>query len=79
MKITIDIHGYTVEQARREIEKTIAKAPKGTEEVIVIHGYHSGTKLKDLLSSPNGIRSRRISRRKYSMNQGQTTLELYND
>jgi hypothetical protein len=79
MNLTIDIHGFTVEEAKREIERTIAKAPKGTTEIIVIHGYHSGSKLKDLLSNPNGIRSKRIKRRKYSMNQGQTIIELYSD
>ena len=76
---TIDIHGYTVDEARREIEKTIAKLDNTYNEVIVIHGYHGGNSLKNLLSSPNGIRSKRIKRRKYSMNQGQTVLELYID
>ena len=77
MKITIDIHGFTVAEAKKEIERAIAKAPNEVNEVVVVHGYHNGTRLKDLLSNPNGIRSKRIKRRKYSMNQGQTVLELY--
>lgn len=77
MQKTIDIHGYTVEEARREIEKTIAKLEDNITELVVIHGFHSGNRLKKLLSSPNGIRSNRIKRRKYSMNQGETILELY--
>ncbi len=77
MQITIDIHGYTVDEAKREIERTIAKLDKNITEVIVIHGYHGGNRLKELLRNPNGIRSNRIRRRKYSMNQGETILELY--
>lgn len=78
MRKTIDIHGYTVDEARIFIEKTIAKLDKNVTELVVIHGYHGGNQLKNLLSSPNGIRSKRISRRKYSMNQGETILELTN-
>lgn len=77
MRKTIDIHGYTVEEAKKYIEQTIAKLDKGVTELVVIHGFHSGNQLKNLLSNPNGIRSRRICRRKYTMNQGETILELY--
>lgn len=73
----IDIHGYTVEEAKRYIEKTIANLDKDVTELVVIHGYHGGNQLKNLLSNPNGIRSKRIRRRKYTMNQGETILELY--
>lgn len=73
---TIDIHGYTVEEARRYIEKTIAKLDPNVTEMVVIHGYHGGNQLKNLLRSTNGIRSKRINRRKYTMNQGETILEL---
>ncbi len=78
MTKTIDIHGYTVEEARTYIEKTIAKLDSKVTELIVVHGYHGGNNLKKLLSNPNGIRSKRIRRRKYTMNQGETILELYN-
>ncbi len=77
MTKTIDIHGYPVEEARKHIEQTIAKLDKNITELVVIHGYHGGNQLKNLLSSPNGIRSKKIKRRKYSMNQGETVLELY--
>jgi hypothetical protein len=77
MRITIDIHGYTVDEAKREIERTIAKSDKNVTEIVVIHGYHGGSRLKDLIQNPNGIRSNRIRRRKYTMNQGETILELY--
>lgn len=77
MTKTIDIHGYTVNEAKKYIEQTIAKLDKNVTELVVIHGYHGGNQLKNLLRNPNGIRSRRIRRRKYTMNQGETILELY--
>lgn len=77
MQKTIDIHGYTVDEAKREIERTIVKLDKSVTELIVIHGFRNGNRLKELLSNPNGIRSNRIRRRKYTMNQGETILVLY--
>ncbi len=76
MEITIDLHGYTVNEAKREIERTIAKSGKDVTDIILIHGYHRGDALKEFVRSPNGIRSKRIGRRKYTMNQGQTIIEL---
>lgn len=76
MEITIDLHGYTVNEAKREIERTIAKASKEVTEIVLIHGYNRGDALKEFVRSPNGIRSKRLGRRKYTMNQGQTILEL---
>lgn len=77
MRIEIDIHGYTVPMAKKEIEKLIANCGKEITEVTVIHGYHNGKSLQELVRNPNGIRSNRIKRRRYTMNQGETTLELY--
>lgn len=76
MNITIDIHGYTVSEARTMIEKCIAGAPKDCETVTVIHGYHGGTELKNLVQSRNGIRSKRVERKRYTMNQGETIYIL---
>lgn len=76
MNLTIDIHGLTVREARAEVERFIARAPKDCESVTVIHGYHGGTELKDLIQSRNGIRSKRIERKRYSLNQGETVYIL---
>lgn len=76
MRETIDIHGCNVEEARKMIERKIVKLHKDVTELVVIHGYHSGDRLKELLRNPNGIRSKRIVRRKYTMNQGETILVI---
>ncbi len=77
MKTSIDIHGFTEAMAIKEIEQTIAKLPKETKELIVIHGHRSGDALKQMVASPYKIRSKRIKRRRYSKNPGETILELY--
>ena len=77
MQLEIDIHGMTEFDAMKTLEKMIAKAPSDCEEILVIHGYTQGSVLKDMVRNPNKLRSRRIKRRKLTMNQGQTILELY--
>ena len=75
--IDLDLHGMTVNEAKKVIEKTIAALDNKTKELRLIHGYHSGDALKEFVRSPNGIRSKRLKRKKYTMNQGETILELY--
>ena len=77
MEITLDLHGYTVVEAKKEIEKLIAKSSNDVKFIRVIHGYHSGDTLKEFVRSRNGIRSKRLMRKKYTMNQGETILELF--
>ena len=72
----IDIHGMTELEAKIAIEKYIVSLPKDAEEVRIIHGYHGGTALKELVRS-NKIRSKRIYKKKFTMNQGETIYILY--
>ncbi|MFW5914142.1 MAG: Smr/MutS family protein [Bacillota bacterium] len=76
MIMDLDIHGMVVEEAIAHIEKTIKKAPKDVEAIRVIHGYHSGSALKRAIQDPNRIRSKRLVRRRYTANQGETILEI---
>lgn len=75
--MTVDLHGMTVYDALKHLEKTIAKAPKNVKEIIVIHGFRGGQGLKEMVRDPNQLRSKKIKRRKVSLNQGETILELY--
>ncbi len=77
MIVEIDIHGLTEQIAIKTLEKFIVSCDKTVSEIIVIHGYHSGNKLKDMVRNPNKLRSKKIRRRKLTMNQGETILELY--
>jgi len=73
----IDIHGMTELDAQKTLEKFIAGCSKEVTEIVVIHGYHSGDALKNMVRNSNKLRSKRIRRRKMTMNQGETILELY--
>lgn len=73
---TLDLHGYTVGDAKKTIEQTIVRMPKGPQELTIIHGYHRGDQIKKLVQDRNGIRSKRIVRRRYTRNQGETILIL---
>ena len=73
----LDIHGYTELEAKKIIERYIASLPKDVKEFTIIHGYHSGDALKKLVRDKNRIRSNRIKRKRFTMNQGETIIELF--
>ncbi|MGM0436230.1 MAG: Smr/MutS family protein [Bacillota bacterium] len=77
MILDVDVHGMVVDEAIIHIEKVIKKADKDVTAIRVIHGYRGGNALKKAIQDPNGIRSKRIARRRYTMNQGETILELH--
>ena len=73
----IDIHGMTEQEAIKYIERYIVTLPDTVKKFKIVHGYHNGDKLKNMVRHPSKIRSKRISRRIYTMNQGETIIELY--
>ena len=75
--VEIDIHGYVEYDAIKLLEKFIITCDSSVKEILVIHGYHSGNVLKEMVRDSNKLRSKRIRRRKPTMNQGETILELY--
>lgn len=74
---TIDVHGLTVDMAKREIERFIASCDHSITHVRVIHGYSHGDNIKEFIQRPNSIRSKRIKRKKFTKNRGETIFELY--
>jgi len=77
MNREINIHGLTERDAIKMLEKFIVECSNDVKEIRVIHGFHSGDVLKEMVRNPRKLRSNRIRRRKLSMNQGETILELY--
>ena len=76
LTIEADIHGMRCEEARRQLEFLLSRAPKHITEVVVIHGCHGGTALLNMVRKE--LRHPRIERRILGMNNGQTTLRLVN-
>ncbi len=77
MRVEIDIHGLTEQMAIKTLEKFIVSCDNSISEIVVIHGYHGGNALKDMVRNPNKLRSKKIRKRKLSLNQGETILQLY--
>ncbi|MGS0972113.1 MAG: Smr/MutS family protein [Candidatus Izemoplasmataceae bacterium] len=72
----IDVHGMSVLEAKKVIEKLLASLPKDVKELRVIHGYSSGNEIKKMVQDRNSLRSKRIMARKYTKNPGETILLL---
>ena len=72
--IEADIHGMRVLEAKRELETLIGRADKSIREIVVIHGYHGGSALKNMVRSE--LPHPRIQQKILSLNQGETTLLL---
>ena len=45
----IDLHGMTQDEAVRVIDRAIAAAGPTTYQIHLIHGYHRGTNLRDMI------------------------------
>lgn len=47
--VTIDLHGLFQDEAIKVIDKALKEADGGTYRIKLIHGYHRGTSLKDMI------------------------------
>lgn len=72
--ITIDLHQYTVVDAKQKLQLAVTIAPHDIREIIVIHGYHRGTALRDMVRKE--FKNKRVARKYISLNQGVTSLIL---
>ncbi len=73
--IEIDVHGMTQAQARTRIDATLRRADSSVYVIRIIHGYHNGTALRNMVRKQ--YRSHpKIKRVELSMNQGMTDLIL---
>lgn len=72
--IEADIHGMRVQEARRQLELLLSRADKSIREIVVIHGFHGGQALQDMVRKE--LSHPRILRKELSLNNGQTVLYL---
>lgn len=71
----LDIHGMTVEQAKISIDSRLRKNKGEVYTLKVIHGYHSGTALKDFVRR-HYKNDPRVLRIEVGLNPGETDLIL---
>lgn len=77
--IEIDIHHMTKRQAKTLLESRLRGAGPGVYRIRVIHGYNSGTELRDMVRREISHNSK-VLRLELGLNPGQTDLilrELY--
>ena len=79
MEIEVDLHGLSLNQAKKTLERALRDAPKKTTVIRVIHGHTHGDAIKRMVQDPNAIRSHRLMRKKYTKNLGETLYLLHND
>ena len=71
--VELDLHGRNTYQARVAIDAALHWAGKGTYRIRVIHGYHGGTALRDMIRSEY---ARRVPRLDTGIDPGVTDLVL---
>lgn len=73
--IEIDIHGMNKVQAKTYIDGILKKAGKNVFRIEIIHGFHGGSSLRDMVRSTykNNPKVKRIE---LGLNNGATTLIL---
>jgi dsDNA-specific endonuclease/ATPase MutS2 len=71
----IDIHGMTVPEAKKLLEKTIMSLPNKYGQVTVIHGYQNGSRLQSMVRG-KGFACKRVKQKILTLNQGETILIL---
>ena len=73
--LELDLHGFTVVQAQAAIDAALRRAKAGTYRLRVIHGYSSGTALRDMVRS-RYRKHPKVLRLEMGMNSGETDLVL---
>jgi len=72
--IEINVHNMTMVQARTAIDAVLRRS-KSAYRVRVIHGYHSGTVLRDCIRKEYA-KNPKVKRIELGLNQGETDLVL---
>ena len=73
--LEIDLHGMTKSQARTAVDALLRRGGGPVYRVVVVHGCHGGTELRDMVRSVYA-RHPRVRRVELSLNPGITELVL---
>lgn len=73
--VEIDVHGMTWYQAVTAVEALIRRTGRATYRIRVVHGYNSGTRLRDMIRR-HFSRHPAVIRIEVGLNPGQTDLVL---
>lgn len=73
--IRLDLHGMTWWQAQRAIDAALRRAGRSVYRLELIHGYHGGSALRDMIRETYG-RHPKVKRLEIGLNPGTTELVL---
>ena len=71
----VDVSNMTIDQAQAAVDAALRRAGGSVYRLEVIHGFHSGTQLRDMVRRVYG-RHPKVRRLELGLNQGSTTLVL---
>lgn len=71
----LDLHGMTQFQAKIAIDSFIKRAGRDVYRIRIIHGYHGGTALREMIRH-DYKGNKKIIRIECGLNQGETDLVL---
>ena len=71
----VNLHGMTQVQARAAVEAALRRVPKSVYRLRLIHGYHGGTALRDMLRR-EFAGNKKVLRMELGLNPGCTELVL---
>lgn len=75
--IEVDLHGMDVLKAKNEIYKVLRKAGKSVYRIRLIHGFHGGNAIKEMIDDEFGYsREEKVLRVVPGWNPGITELVL---
>lgn len=73
--IELNVHNMTRYQAQIAIDAKLRRAPGSCYRIRIIHGYHSGTSLRDMIRAEYG-KNPKVKRVELGLNPGITDLVL---
>lgn len=73
--IELDLHGMTKSQAKISIDSKLNKANNSIYRIRIIHGYHNGTNLKEMVQKSYHNHPK-VLRMEMGLNPGITDLVL---
>ena len=75
--VELDLHNLNCMQAQSLIDRTLDEAGSGVYRIRLIHGFHGGTAIKDMIREEYGFcRHSKVKRITGGTNQGITELIL---
>lgn len=73
--LELDLHGMNTYQAKIAIDSQLKRAKRGVYRLRLIHGYHGGTALRDMIRETYRHHPR-VLRVELGLNPGETELVL---